>query len=460
MVALSVFAMVLFGLATSKNSTILVNLDRLQFNFSFASKARNDLSHKKPPLTSLNNGTQFIELQNIPCRRPKFYPNPRPFLSWLQPLLNPLCEKLFSGDGTEQSRVRNAQQHLHLPSDAEIFAKYSRNNCSFVQDDFNNNFYISQDEIDFPIAYEMLIYYQKNRFLQALNLLKFIYRPQNMYCLHIDKNSPNWWINEVRSFTSCLPNIFVAKKLIRIRYGSVSILDAHLSCLSELLTVPHKWKYVLTLHSPEIALITNRDIVKNLKGLKGGNIVSGGVNASSPKSGYAHSWLMHKKVFPGSPPGELGPLPSFTVYKSAESINSAMTRDFVKYVLTNSKAIALRKRLEYTQSAEEFFFVTLDTLEDAPGNRIKLEADGLKMPRFSRRLWAHGKMKGCAEGYIRHTICIVSAKDLPNVKDEMEHGLWFYNKYLIDYDYVINDCIQLLLLQKNFDMYRQECNKS
>ncbi|XP_011409008.2 PREDICTED: beta-1,3-galactosyl-O-glycosyl-glycoprotein beta-1,6-N-acetylglucosaminyltransferase 3-like, partial [Amphimedon queenslandica] len=254
-------------------------------------------------VTSLSSGTDLVQVAINPlsianvnttasCRRPpKHFPTPVAFLHKLQPTLKPSCDKLFNGQHSERQRVRNAQKHFQLPSDAEILQAYSKGNCSFVQNDFDNNFYISPDEIDFPIAYEMLIYYQKNRFLQALNLLKFIYRPHNVYCIHIDKGSPQWWINGVKGFTSCLPNVFVAKKLVKIYYGSVSILDAHLSCLSELLTVTTPWKYVLTLHSPEIPLITNRDIVKKLVELKGHNIVTKGFNASDPKSGYAYNWL-------------------------------------------------------------------------------------------------------------------------------------------------------------------------
>ncbi|XP_019861306.1 PREDICTED: beta-1,3-galactosyl-O-glycosyl-glycoprotein beta-1,6-N-acetylglucosaminyltransferase 3-like, partial [Amphimedon queenslandica] len=196
--------------------------------------------------------------QDLICRKPKYYPTPKPFFRNLQPTLNPSCDKLFDGQHLERQRVRNAMEKLELPFDAEVIETYM--DCSFVQDDFDNNFYISPDEIDFPIAYEMLIYYQKNRFLQALNLLKFIYRPHNIYCIHIDKGSPQWWINGIKCFTSCLPNVFVAKKLVKIYYGSVSILDAHLSCLSELLIVTTPWKYVLTLHSPELPLISNRDM--------------------------------------------------------------------------------------------------------------------------------------------------------------------------------------------------------
>ena len=395
-----------------------------------------------------------VTKQNLVCRTPKHYPTPRAFLSKLQPTLNPSCDKLFNGQDSERQRVRNATKQLKLPSDAQVLHTYM--DCSFVQNDFDNNFYISQDEIDFPIAYEMLIYYHKNRFLQALNLLKFIYRPHNIYCIHIDKGSPQWWINSIKSFTSCLPNVFVAKKLVKIYYGSVSILDAHLSCLSELLTVTTQWKYVLTLHSPEIPLITNRDIVKKLMELKGNNIIVHGTNASDPISGNPYKWLMGKKVVPGTPPGDIGPLPNFTIYKSAESINSALSRDFVKYALTDSKSIALRKRLEYTQSGVEFFFATLNMLKDAPGNRMKLKAAGLKMPRFSQRFWGARKNR-CLEGYLRHGICIVSASDLPFVKNQMKRGLWFYNKYLIDYDHVVNDCIQLLLTQNNFNLYQQEC---
>uniref|UniRef100_A0A1X7U3G0 Uncharacterized protein n=1 Tax=Amphimedon queenslandica TaxID=400682 RepID=A0A1X7U3G0_AMPQE len=165
---------------------------------------------------------------------------------------------------------------------------------------------------------------------------------------------------------------------------------------------------------------------------------------------------MEKKVVPGSPPGDVGPLPNFTIYKSAESINSALSRDFVKYALTDSKSIALRKRLEYTQSGVEFFFGTLNMLKDAPGNRMKLKAAGLKIPRFSRRFWGARK-DNCMEEYFRHGICIVSASDLPFIMRQMKTGLWFYNKYLIDYDHVVNDCIQLLLIQNNFNWYKQDC---
>ena len=396
-----------------------------------------------------------VTKQNLVCRKPKYYPTPRTFLSKLLPTLNPSCDKLFDGQHSERQRVRNAQKHYKLPLDAQVLHTYM--DCSFVQNDFDNNFYISQDEIDFPIAYEMLIYYQKNRFLQALNLLKFIYRPHNIYCIHIDKGSPQWWINSIKGFTSCLPNIFVAKKLVKIYYGSVSILDAHLSCLSELLTVTTQWKYVLTLHSPEIPLITNRDIVKKLIELKGNNIVTGGLNASGPKGGYAYNWLMEKIVVPGSPPGDVGPLPNFTIYKSARSINSALSRDFVKYALTDSKSIALRKRLEYTHSAEEFFFATLNMLKDAPGNYMKLKAAGLKMAKFSGTLWVSKKEGECIERYVRHGTCVVSASDLPYVMRQMKKGIWFYNKYLIDYDHVVNDCIQLLLIKNNFNFYKQEC---
>ena len=407
------------------------------------------------PLIFLYNTSK----QNLVCRKPKHYPTPRAFLSKLQPSLslNASCDKLFNGQHSERQHVRNAQKHFKLPSDAEILNAYSKGNCSFVQNDFDNNFYISQDEIDFPIAYEMLIYYQKNRFLQVFNLLKFIYRPHNIYCIHIDKGSPQWWINSIKSFMSCLPNVFVAKKLVKIYYGSVSILDAHLSCLSELLTVTTQWKYVLTLHSPEIPLITNRDIISKLRRLKGNNIVADGFNASNPKSGEPYKWLMRKRVVPGSPPGNIGPLPNFTIYKSAESINCALSRDFVKYAVTDSTSIALRKRLEYTRSAEEFFFATLNKLRDAPGNRMKLKANGLKMPRFSQRFWV-SKKKECIEGNVRHKICIISASDLPFILNQMKTGLWFYNKYLIDYDHVVNDCIQLLLIQNNFNLYKQECH--
>ena len=51
-----------------------------------------------------------------------------------------------------------------------------------------DNFYISEAEKNFPLAFEMPVYYQQKFLLQHICLLKYLYRPHIIYCIHIDNH--------------------------------------------------------------------------------------------------------------------------------------------------------------------------------------------------------------------------------------------------------------------------------
>ena len=176
-------------------------------------------------------GVNFSIVNFSICSPPLYYPDIRP-LQTLSPS-NVSCPALFEGNQFEQERIKKFLKQWTPASDEQILK--SLKNCSLIRKDFSNNFYISPTENSFPIAIEMLIYYTGHHLQQQMRLLKYLYRPQNVYCIHIDTNSPQWFINELSYITKCLPNVIIAKNLIRIHYGSVTILDAHLSCLKDLL---------------------------------------------------------------------------------------------------------------------------------------------------------------------------------------------------------------------------------
>ena len=71
---------------------------------------------------------------------------------------------------------------------------------------------VSDEEAEFPIAYNILIHKDIE---QMESLLKVIYRPQNTYCIHVDRKSPNYLHNSVHSLAKCPDNVFVASKLCR-----------------------------------------------------------------------------------------------------------------------------------------------------------------------------------------------------------------------------------------------------
>ena len=371
----------------------------------------------------------------------------------LDPPINASCEKLFDEDKEERQRIRQFLNSWRPPNDTETIE--SLKNCQHVNTDFMDNFYISETERNFPLAFQMPLYYQQNLLLQHIRLLKYLYRPHNIYCIHIDKKSPKWWTDGLRQFTKCFNNVFISTKQVHIVYGSVSILDAHLSCLKDLVKTTAEWRYVITLNSPEIPLVTNKEMVDILIKMNGTNIMTRGVNALNKKYKKSYNWLWYKRMSKITNSSRLGPIPcNLTVYKSASSVNSALSREFVNFVVTDKRAIALRKRLQYVRSAEEFFFVTLNVLKDAPGNFHTLKK-GVSMSTVSKQIWFGIDNTVCIEKHFVHNICILSASDLPYLKGHS--NLWFFNKYRFDYDRVVMDCMEELLLKRHFKEYEVDC---
>ena len=407
-----------------------------------------------------NLSTVIPETLDLNCH----HPSQVHLLQYLNPSINASCELLFKGDKQERQRIRNVLKSWKPPNDIKTIELIK--DCQRIRTNFMDNFYISETERNFPLAFQMPVYYQQNFLLQHIRLLKYLYRPHNIYCIHVDKKSPKWWTDGLRQFTKCFNNIFISTKQVHIFYGSVSILDAHLSCLKDLVNVTADWRYVITLNSPEIPLVTNKEMVDTLIKMNGTNIMTNGFDAlhktfknGSPNKYY--QWLMRKKVIILNKGyltrSRLGPIPyNLHVLKSASSVNSAMSRDFVKFVVTDKRALALRERLEYVNAAEEFFFVTLNELKDAPGNRHTIK-EGVSMPRVSRRLWqfSYNKKTECIEKYFIHKICIQSASDLPYLRSLS--GIWFLNKYRIDYDHVVMDCMEELLLKRHYKEYEIDC---
>jgi hypothetical protein len=132
---------------------------------------------------------------------------------------------------------------------------------------------LSQEESEFPIAYSMLMYKDVE---QAERLLRAIYMPQNYYCIHVDLDSPKSVRDAMRGIVDCLPNVFLASKPISVQWGTMSVLEADLYCMEDLLKYK-KWKYFINLTGQEMPLLSNRQIVRVLKALNGSNDVDGSV---------------------------------------------------------------------------------------------------------------------------------------------------------------------------------------
>ncbi|KAG8010506.1 Beta-1, partial [Nibea albiflora] len=57
-------------------------------------------------------------------------------------------------------------------------------------------------------------------------LIKALYSPGNIYCIHYDQKSPAQFISAMEGLARCLPNVFIASKRESVFYASISRLKA------------------------------------------------------------------------------------------------------------------------------------------------------------------------------------------------------------------------------------------
>ena len=131
---------------------------------------------------------------------------------------------------------------------------------------------LSQEELDFSIAFGILVYKDVE---QVERLLRAIYRPQHFYCIHVDnKTNAEPMYRGLRNIASCFDNIVVPIDRVSVVWGETSILGAELVCMKHLWK-SRKWRYYINLTGQEFPLKTNLEIVRILSVMDGANVVYG-----------------------------------------------------------------------------------------------------------------------------------------------------------------------------------------
>lgn len=181
------------------------------------------------------------------------------------------CKLLFDADVKEVVRA-NRLSKLHPQSfQGNGFINQTRDCAAFVSSRRYIMDPLTKEERDFPIAYSIATYKNPKQFEI---LLRAIYRPQNVYCIHVDKKTNYTVYKEFASIVRCFPNVFLASKRIEVYWGSMSVLTQDLICMQDLLKFK-KWKYFINLTGQEFPLRTNYELVKILKIYNGANDLEG-----------------------------------------------------------------------------------------------------------------------------------------------------------------------------------------
>lgn len=395
----------------------------------------------------------------------------RLFKSWSKGVVTSVghqnCSKLMAGDSEELKRVSNET--------TISYAFMNLSNCTTIIHEFHDNFYISESEQSFPIAFALVVHTNAQ---QTLRFLKAIYRPQNLYCIHPDLNSGENFTEIFQLVSDCLPNVFLPTQINEVNYNSEkTIFKAQMSCFKSLVEYHHnKWHYVINLCSRELPLKTNRYIVESLRQMNGTSVVkSHPIDMHTLNNRFSEvkhlvlskwkenhpvsndnfsKWSTNSVAFVERNEDFLSKN-GIKLYKSMAY--NALSHSFVHNILHNTTMQLLMDwMLQYCRTPEEHFYATAYMMEGAPGGYTsRRQFPKISIPLVSKSMWKHNEdskyyVAGeTCSGKTVHQVCILTSADLPRIKEVMKWNIWFFNKFFMEDDHVVMDCVEEQLVRAN-----------
>ncbi|XP_045688674.1 beta-1,3-galactosyl-O-glycosyl-glycoprotein beta-1,6-N-acetylglucosaminyltransferase 7-like [Phyllostomus hastatus] len=273
---------------------------------------------------------------------------------------------------------------------------------------------LSAEEGSFPLAYVVAAH---EELVPLVRLLRAVYAPQNVYCVHVDGRAPEEHRAAVRTLASCFDNVFITSP--RTEPGAqpgLTRLQADLSCMEGLVHSGVQWHYVINLCGRDFPIKTNREIVRYIRSKGNGkNITPGVIQVAKTKSRTSQSqpeptpkgrvYVPPNEGFQEEPPHNL------TVYFG--SAHYMLTRAFVQFVLTDSRAKDMLRWSRALQSPERHYWVTLNRLQDAPGATPGAGWEG--RVRATKRRGEEGDACDGCKGRSDPDSCVYGPADLPRL---------------------------------------------
>ncbi|CAF0871365.1 unnamed protein product [Adineta ricciae] len=384
------------------------------------------------------------------------------FFQHLQSYSYPVsCQKLFESDPNEIERANNLLRNKTNSYPAISNEKYHvpKSLCiNYRSERFNQPFHYRDSSINqqFPIAFTILLHDNVEQFER---LLRLIYRPQNIYCIHVDSGAERTVFESVRSIANCFDNIFLTNKRERVLYATFRRLQADLNCMEDLLKYP-SWKYLLNIAGSELPLRTNSELVKILSIYRGFNDIEGiWRNRNVHRFEYVFKYNnntrgTHESYISRTDERKKPPPHNISIFKG--SAYGVFSRGFVNYIQTNPIAKDLLNWSQDTYSPDEHVWATLNynTHLKVPGGS-KAQTDPAK---WTGRFCNWGEYQ--CHGTIIRGICVFGTADLPLLAGRHE---LIANKFYLKVDPIAYQCFEELLVNRskfqlplaNAQIYRQ-----
>ncbi|XP_041794091.1 beta-1,3-galactosyl-O-glycosyl-glycoprotein beta-1,6-N-acetylglucosaminyltransferase 3 [Chelmon rostratus] len=330
----------------------------------------------------------------------------------------PGCLAIISGD-TEGRKSKLAEllasRKREKPLSEDFYINETQDCPAYIKKRGFITVPLSEEERDFPIAYSMVIHEKIEMFER---LLRAIYTPQNIYCVHVDQKSTVKFKRAVKAIVSCLPNVFVASRIERVVYASWSRVQADLNCMKDLLSSQVQWRYMLNTCGSDFPIKTNREMVQTLKVLNGRNTMESETTNDYKKGRWQYHYNVTDSVIrtdvKKSPPPISSPMFSGSAY-------FVVTRAFVKHVMEDREVQKLLEWERDTYSPDEHLWATLQRMPSVPGSvpaNSKYDAsDMLALARVVKWSYLAGEVRDGAPyhpctGTYRRAVCVYGSGDL------------------------------------------------
>jgi len=133
------------------------------------------------------------------------------------------CKRLLVGDKEAVAAAVKFTDTHHRKEMVESAVLQNALNCEeFRKRGGYRNRPVRSSDNEFPVAFSILVHWHVEQFE---SLLRAIYRPQNVYCIHVDSKTSYVFHSAVTAIAGCLNNVFVATRRQFIVYAGFSRLQ-------------------------------------------------------------------------------------------------------------------------------------------------------------------------------------------------------------------------------------------
>lgn len=363
------------------------------------------------------------------------------------------CSKILEGDLEEIQKVKLKLLTVSFRKSPTLttndYISMTRDCASFIKRRKYIMEPLSKEEAEFPIAYSIVVYHKIN---MLDSLLRTIYAPQNYYCIHVDKKSPESFLAAVQGIASCFDNVFIASQLESVVYASWNRVQADLNCMKDLYRRSSSWRYLINLCGMDFPIKTNLEIVEKLKTLKGEN----SLETEKMPLNKVIRWKKHYEIVDGKVKnmGLDKHRPPLNTPIFSGSAYFVVSRRFVEYVLENSKILAFVEWAKDTYSPDEYLWATIQRIPEVPGAVSASDkydvSDMNALARFVKWQYYEGDVsKGapyppCSGIHVR-SVCVFGVGDLTWM---LRKHHFFANKFDAEVDPFAIQCLEEHLRDK------------